>query len=77
MLSSSLSEFLPAFENLEPIEMRLEIKQGINNCLLVNDYYNSDLHALAIALSVLHQQAAKKHLRKVIILSDITTNRTA
>ena len=71
VLSPSISEFLPAFENLETIEMRLEIKEGINNCLLVNDYYNSDLHSLSIALSVLHQQAAKKHLRKLIILSDI------
>ena len=51
--------------------MRLEIKQGINNCLLINDYYNSDLNSLSIALSVLQQQAAKVHLRKTIILSDI------
>jgi Alr-MurF fusion protein len=51
--------------------MRLEIKQGINNCLLVNDYYNSDLNSLAIALSVLNQQAAKSHLYKLVILSDI------
>ncbi len=71
VLSNSISEFIPTFENLEPIEMRLEIKEGINNCLLVNDYYNSDLHSLSIALSVLHQQAAKEHLRKLIILSDI------
>ena len=71
VLSPSNSKFIPAFEKLEPIEMRLEIKKGINNCLLVNDYYNSDLHSLAIALSVLHQQAAKEHLRKLIILSDI------
>ncbi len=71
VLSTSLSGFLPQFEQLETIEMRLEIKQGINNCLLVNDYYNSDLHSLSIALSVLHQQAAKEHLHKLVILSDI------
>ncbi|MCK5731038.1 MAG: bifunctional UDP-N-acetylmuramoyl-tripeptide:D-alanyl-D-alanine ligase/alanine racemase [Draconibacterium sp.] len=59
------------FKKLEPIAMRLEIKQGINNCLLVNDYYNSDLNSLAIALTVLHQQAAKEHLYKQVILSDI------
>ena len=40
------------FETLEPIAMRLEIKQGINNCLLVNDYYNSDLNSLSIALKM-------------------------
>jgi Alr-MurF fusion protein len=53
------------------VAMRLEIKQGINNCLLINDYYNSDLTSLSIALSVLHQQAKKGHLKKQVILSDI------
>jgi Alr-MurF fusion protein len=62
---------LAQFEKLDPVAMRLEIKQGINNCILVNDYYNSDLNSLAIALSVLHQQAAKEHLYKRVILSDI------
>jgi len=71
VLSSALSALLSEFENLYPVEMRLEIKQGINNCLLVNDYYNSDLNSLAIALSVLHQQAAKAQLHKTVILSDI------
>ena len=71
ILSSDIAKLLPEFENLYPVEMRLEIKQGINNCLLVNDYYNSDLNSLAIALSVLHQQAAKAHLYKQVILSDI------
>lgn len=71
ILSSDLNSVLPEFENLYPVEMRLEIKQGINNCLLVNDFYNSDLNSLTIALSVLHQQAAKAHLYKQVILSDI------
>lgn len=71
VLSRDLDSVLPEFEKLYPIEMRLEIKQGINNCLLVNDYYNSDLNSLAIALSVLNQQAAKSHLYKLVILSDI------
>jgi len=65
------TQIISKFEKLESIAMRLEIKQGINNCLLVNDYYNSDLNSLAIALSVLHQQAAKEHLYKQVILSDI------
>jgi len=71
VLSCNLPALLPEFEKLYPVEMRLEIKQGINNCLLVNDYYNSDLNSLAIALSVLNQQAAKSHLYKQVILSDI------
>ncbi len=71
VFSTDLFVVLPEFENLYPVEMRLEIKQGINNCLLVNDFYNSDLNSLSIALSVLHQQAAKEHLYKQVILSDI------
>lgn len=71
ILSSDITKLLPEFENLYPVEMRLEIKQGVNNCLLVNDYYNSDLNSLSIALSVLQQQAAKAHLYKQVILSDI------
>ncbi len=71
VLSKNLPAVLSEFEKLYPVEMRLEIKQGINNCLLVNDYYNSDLNSLSIALSVLNQQAAKSHLYKQVILSDI------
>lgn len=71
ILLDNPSQIISKFEKLEPIAMRLEIKQGINNCLLVNDYYNSDLNSLSIALSVLRQQAAKEQLYKQVILSDI------
>ncbi|MCD6355023.1 MAG: bifunctional UDP-N-acetylmuramoyl-tripeptide:D-alanyl-D-alanine ligase/alanine racemase [Prolixibacteraceae bacterium] len=70
-LTGNPKEILPRFETLEPVAMRLEIKQGVNQCLLINDFYNSDLNSLTIALSVLNQQAAKAHLHKIIILSDI------
>ncbi len=64
-------KILSRFSSLVPVAMRLEIRQGINNCLLINDYYNSDLSSLTIALSVLHQQAQKGHYKKHVILSDI------
>ncbi|KJF42569.1 bifunctional UDP-N-acetylmuramoyl-tripeptide:D-alanyl-D-alanine ligase/alanine racemase [Draconibacterium sediminis] len=70
-LEKDPKDFLTQFSKLQPVAMRLEIKQGINNCLLINDYYNSDLNSLSIALSVLKQQAAKSHLFKHVILSDI------
>jgi len=70
-LNANIEKVLPEFANLFAVEMRLEIKQGINNCLLVNDFYNSDLNSLAMALSVLNQQAAKAHLKRLVILSDI------
>jgi alanine racemase len=54
---------------LSPVAMRLELKEGINNCSVINDSYNSDLGSLAIALDFLNQQ--KQHPRKTLILSDI------
>ena len=56
-------------KNLHPVALRLEIKNGINSSLLINDYYNSDLDSLRIALNYLQQQ--KRYLRKVVIVSDI------
>lgn len=64
-------DYLQAFESLQPVAMRLEIKAGINNCLLINDFYNADLHSLSVALSVLEQQATLNGQKKVLILSDI------
>jgi alanine racemase len=54
---------------LSPVAMRLEMKEGINNCSIINDSYNSDLGSLAIALDFMNQQ--KQHAKKTVILSDI------
>ncbi len=54
---------------LVPIAMRLELKEAINHCSLVNDSYNSDINSLGIALDFLNQQT--QHKKKTIILSDI------
>lgn len=39
--------------------------------MLINDYYNSDINSLGIALSVLNRQAEKDQLQRIVILSDI------
>lgn len=67
-----LNQPTEGFENLSPIAMRLELKTGKNNCILINDTYNSDLASLKIALDYLNQQHIGKE--KVLILSDITQN---
>lgn len=54
---------------LHPIAMRLELKEGINNCSIINDSYSSDFNSLTIAIDFLNQQ--KQHNKKTIILSDI------
>ena len=45
------------------------MKQGVNNCTLINDSYSNDIHSLSIALDFLKQQKQREH--KVVILSDI------
>ncbi len=54
---------------LHPVAMRLEQKEGINACTIINDSYNSDLNSLSIALDVLANQDTDK--QKILILSDI------
>lgn len=55
--------------NLESVGMRLELKEGLNNCTIINDSYNSDLESLHIALDFLTYQ--NQHSHKVLVLSDI------
>jgi alanine racemase len=56
-------------ESLYPVEMRLKVKNGINNCSVIDDSYNSDFQSLKIALDFLEIQ--KQHQKKTLILSDI------
>ena len=55
-------------QTLRSVPMRLEIKQGINRCIIIDDSYNNDLAGLHMSLDFLkNQQKAKKTL----ILSDV------
>ncbi|WP_462222163.1 bifunctional UDP-N-acetylmuramoyl-tripeptide:D-alanyl-D-alanine ligase/alanine racemase [Ferruginibacter sp.] len=54
---------------LKPVEMRLELKEGINNCSVINDSYSADITSLSIALDFLQQQ--QQHPKRTVILSDI------
>lgn len=53
---------------LKAIHMRLELKQGVNHCQLIDDTYNNDLAGLKISLDFLNNFQKKK---KTLILSDI------
>lgn len=53
---------------LRSVEMRLELKQGINQCSVINDSYSADISSLSIALDFLAQQ--QQHPLKTVILSD-------
>lgn len=54
---------------LRPISMRLELKEGINNCYLIDDTYNNDLQGLTMALNFMSQQEQRNH--RTVILSDV------
>ena len=55
---------------LQPVALRLESRQGTNNTVIINDYYNSDLESLKIAVAYLAQQT--RHPRKVVVVSDLS-----
>jgi len=62
---------------LEPVAMRLEVKEGQRGCTLINDSYNSDINSLDIALDFMQrrqfssQTARLSPLKNTLILSDI------
>lgn len=55
---------------LEPIAMRMEVKEANNNCVLINDSYNSDLASLDIALDFMYRRSQSKNLKRTLIVSD-------
>ena len=70
-LGLGIKEIAKRIIHLEAVAMRLEVKEGVRNCLIINDSYNSDINSLGIALDFLNQQATAKNLSKTLILSDI------
>ncbi|MDR0229303.1 MAG: bifunctional UDP-N-acetylmuramoyl-tripeptide:D-alanyl-D-alanine ligase/alanine racemase [Flavobacteriaceae bacterium] len=57
---------------LYPVEMRLQVKNGINNCSVIDDAYNADFQSLVIALDFLEKH--KLSTAKTVILSDLFAN---
>ena len=47
--------------------MRMEMKNGINSCQLIEDFYNSDPGSLGMAIEFLRSQSNRK---TTLILSD-------
>ncbi|MDD2911305.1 MAG: bifunctional UDP-N-acetylmuramoyl-tripeptide:D-alanyl-D-alanine ligase/alanine racemase [Petrimonas sp.] len=56
---------------LEPVAMRLDVRQGKNNCTIINDTYNSDINSIKIALDFQQQRKVEQSLKKTLIISDI------
>ena len=56
---------------LEPVAMRLQVKEGQHGCTLINDSYNSDLSSLDIALDFMSRRPDHNGRKRTLILSDI------
>ena len=56
---------------LEPVAMRLEVKEGQHGCTLINDSYNSDINSLDIALDFMNRRPDHRGRRHTLVLSDI------
>lgn len=68
-LNIPITDIQKRIANLYRVEMRLQIKNGIHNCTIIDDSYSSDYQSLKIALDVLENH--KTHENKTVILSDI------
>ncbi|HCW07528.1 MAG TPA: bifunctional UDP-N-acetylmuramoyl-tripeptide:D-alanyl-D-alanine ligase/alanine racemase [Cytophagales bacterium] len=67
-LGYDVSTIQQRISGLKSIAMRMELKEGINNCQIIDDSYNNDLSGLQISLDFLSGQQKKK---KTVILSSI------
>ncbi len=56
-------------DNFTPVAMRLEVKEGLNDSIVVDDSYNSCVNSLTIALDALNSVAAGRPT--TLILSEI------
>lgn len=69
----TLGQDIPAIQeglnHLKPVDMRLTLKPGVNDSLLIDDTYNNDLAGLKVALEFLSQQRPKRS--KILIISDL------
>ncbi len=68
-LGYSFADIQSRLHGLRAVHMRMELKESINHCQLIDDTYNTDLGGLEIALQFLANQHQKK--RKRLIISDI------
>lgn len=63
------AEIQRRLDRLQPVAMRLEMKQALNDCYVLDDTYNNDLAGLTLALDALARQPRRG--RRALILSDV------
>ena len=70
-LMLSAEKIKERMSTLEPVAMRLEVKEGKNGCVLINDSYNSDFASLDIALDFMSRRSEDQGRKRTLILSDM------
>ena len=73
-LNINITTIVQRVQLLQALEMRLQLKKGINNCSIINDSYSNDVSSLGIALDFLKQQSG--NVATTVILSDILESGT-
>lgn len=68
-LGQDFASIQAGLDHLKSVDMRLTLKPGLNDSLLIDDTYNNDLAGLKVALEFLSQQRPKRS--KILILSDL------
>lgn len=68
-LGYSLAELAKRVFKVKPVEMRLNLNKGKNNCSVIDDSYSNDIASLQVALDFLYQQ--QQHSKKTLILSEM------
>lgn len=63
---------LGRLSDLQPVAMRMELLEGVNDSIIINDTYNSDLNSLGISLDYLCRVGTGRG--KVLVLADILEN---
>ena len=69
LLGLSNEDIKTHMARLQQVSMRLELRQGVNDCTIINDSYNSDFTSLQLAVNYLGQQ--QQHKTHTVIMSDI------
>lgn len=70
-LGLTFGQIAERMSGLEPVAMRLEVKEGRHGCTLINDSYNSDVNSLDIALDFMSRRPDHAGRKRTLVLSDI------
>lgn len=69
-LNRSTNDIASRMHALAPVGTRLNVIEGVNNCMLIHDAYTSDLHSLAPAIDFMMRRHTRSRTT-TLILSDV------